>query len=82
MFARELAPSGVTVNAVSPGPLDLPIVHETVPADKLAAVLETIPVRRLGSPEFIAETVALLASPNASSVTGACWDANGGLYMR
>ena len=82
VFARELAPSGVTVNAVSPGPLDLPIVHETVPADKLAAVLETIPVRRLGSPEFIAETVALLASPNASSVTGACWDANGGLYMR
>ena len=82
VFARELAPSGVTVNAVSPGPLDLPIVHQTVPADKLAAVLETIPVRRLGSPEFIAETVALLASPNASSVTGACWDANGGLYMR
>ena len=82
VFARELAPSGVTVNAVSPGPLDLPVVRETVPADKLAAILTTIPVGTLGSPEFIAETVALLASPAAASVTGACWDVNGGLYMR
>ncbi|UOT03384.1 SDR family oxidoreductase [Rhodococcus opacus] len=82
VFARELAPSGVTVNAVSPGPLDLPVVRETVPADKLAAILTTIPVGTLGSPDFIAETVALLASPTAASVTGACWDVNGGLYMR
>ncbi|TQC43753.1 SDR family oxidoreductase [Rhodococcus sp. WS4] len=82
VFARELAASGVTVNAVSPGPLDLPVVRETVPADKLAAILTTIPVGTLGSPDFIAETVALLASPAAASVTGACWDINGGLYMR
>ncbi len=67
---------------MSPGPLDLPVVRETVPADKLAAILTTIPVGTLGSPEFIAETVALLASPAAASVTGACWDVNGGLYMR
>ncbi|RZL82909.1 MAG: SDR family oxidoreductase [Rhodococcus sp. (in: high G+C Gram-positive bacteria)] len=82
VFARELAASGVTVNAVSPGPLDLPVVRETVPADRLAAILTTIPVGTLGSPDFVAETVALLASPAAASVTGACWDINGGLYMR
>jgi 3-oxoacyl-[acyl-carrier protein] reductase len=82
VFARELAKDGVTVNAVSPGPLDLPVVRETVPADKLRSIVESIPVRKLGSPQFIAETVALLASPAAASVTGACWDINGGLYMR
>lgn len=82
VFARDLASSGVTVNAVSPGPLDLPIVRETVPAEKLAGILSTIPVGQLGSPEFVADAVALLASRGASSVTGACWDINGGLFMR
>lgn len=82
VFARELAHSGVTVNAVSPGPLDLPLVHALVAPERMEAYLTTIPVRRLGSPEFIAQVVALLASPDAASVTGACWDVNGGLYMR
>jgi 3-oxoacyl-[acyl-carrier protein] reductase len=81
VFARDLAPRGVTVNAVSPGPQDSPIVHAIVGAN-LDAFVEAIPVRRLGDPAFIAEMVALLASPGAASVTGACWDANGGLYLR
>ncbi len=50
VFARDLASSGVTVNAISPGPMDLPIVYESVPADKLDAVIANIPVGRLGSP--------------------------------
>ncbi len=82
VFARELAPSGVTVNAISPGPLDLPIVHATVPADKLAAITQAIPTRALGDAGFIAETVLLLASPSAGAATGTCWDVNGGLFMR
>lgn len=82
VFARELAPHGVTVNAISPGPLDLPIVHESVPADKLAAITQTIPVRSLGDPGFIADAVVLLASSGAGSATGACLDINGGLFMR
>lgn len=82
VFAREFASSGVTVNAVSPGPLDLPVVYETVDPQKLDIIKATIPVGRLGDAEFIADTVALLASQGASSVTGACWDINGGLYMR
>lgn len=82
VFARELAPSGVTVNAVSPGPQDLPIVREMVPPDRLAALEQSIPVRRLGQPRFIADMAVLLASEHADAVTGACWDANGGLYMR
>lgn len=82
VFARELAGAGVTVNAISPGPLDLPIVREIVPADKLAATIATIPVKALGEPDFIADAVLLLASPEAGSATGACLDINGGLYMR
>jgi 3-oxoacyl-[acyl-carrier protein] reductase len=82
VFARELAPSGVTVNAVSPGPQDSPVVHNIVGEGNLDAFARSIPVGRLGDPAFIADMVALLASPAAASVTGACWDANGGLYMR
>jgi 3-oxoacyl-[acyl-carrier protein] reductase len=82
VFARELANRGVTVNAVSPGPHDLPVVRRTVPADKLEGIVAGIPVGRLGSPSFIADTVALLASDDAFFVTGACWDVNGGLYVR
>ncbi|MFF1568071.1 SDR family NAD(P)-dependent oxidoreductase [Streptomyces sp. NPDC058293] len=82
VFARELAARGVTVNAVSPGPQDLPVVHRTVDPDKLAQTLAMIPVGRLGRPQFIADMVVLLAAEHADSVTGACWDANGGLFMR
>lgn len=82
IFARELGASGVTVNAVAPGPMDLPSVHALVPAEKLAKIVETIPVRSLGDPDFVADTVVHLASPAAGFVTGAAWDLNGGLFMR
>ncbi|WP_217567270.1 SDR family NAD(P)-dependent oxidoreductase [Streptomyces sp. GbtcB7] len=82
VFARELGPHGVTVNAISPGPQDLPVVREMVPPDVLSAIEQAAPVRRLGRPRFIADMAVLLASEHADAVTGACWDANGGLYMR
>ncbi len=82
VFARDLAPFGVTVNAVAPGPLDLPSVHALLPADKLEAVIKTIPAGQLGTPEFVADMVAKLASTDAAFVTGATWDINGGLFMR
>lgn len=82
VFARELAAAGVTVNAISPGPLDLPIVHESVAVEKLAAIIQAMPLRALGDAGFVADTVLLLASELAGSATGACWDINGGLFMR
>jgi len=82
IFARALAAQGVTVNAVAPGPLDLPSVHAMVPADRLAQIVQTIPVQRLGDARFIARTVLLLADAGAASVTGAAWDLNGGIFMR
>jgi 3-oxoacyl-[acyl-carrier protein] reductase len=82
IFARALAEQGVTVNAVAPGPLDLPSVHAAVPAERLAQIVKTIPVQRLGNPRFVARLVALLASADADSATGAAWDVNGGIFMR
>ena len=71
----------MTVNAVAPGPQDTPVVRAVV-GDNLPAFEKNIPVGHLGDPAFIADMVALLASRGAHSVTGACWDANGGLYLR
>jgi 3-oxoacyl-[acyl-carrier protein] reductase len=82
VFGRDLAARGVTVNAISPGPLDLPIVHESVPADKLAKVIEAIPVGKLGAASYVADVAVMLASGEAYFANGACWDVNGGLYMR
>ena len=82
VFARDLAASGVTVNAISPGPQDLDSVRELLPPEKLEAVIKTIPVGALGDPDYIARLVALLTDPQASSATGATYDINGGLYLR
>ncbi|MEE4454962.1 SDR family NAD(P)-dependent oxidoreductase [Novosphingobium resinovorum] len=82
VFARDLAPFGITVNAIAPGPLDLPSVRALVPADKLEGIIAGIPVRHLGSPDFVAETAVHLASPEAAFANGAIWDVNGGLLMR
>ena len=82
VFARDLAADGVTVNAIAPGPLDVPSVHRLVPKERLAALVESIPVRRLGDPAYVAELVCLLASERSAFTTGATWDVNGGLFMR
>lgn len=82
VFARELATAGVTVNAIAPGPLDVELLREILPSDKLASVTAGIPVGRLGDPKFIGRLVVLLARRDAASMTGTTLDANGGLYLR
>lgn len=82
IFAKQFAAQGVTVNAIAPGPMDSPMVHEVVGEEKLPQFINNIPVKQLGSMQFIAQTVGLLASPDAAFVTGATWDINGGLFMR
>ncbi len=82
VFARELAASGVTVNAISPGPLDLDSVREILTPEKLEQVMQMIPVQTLGDPDYIARLTCLLADSQAVSATGATYDINGGLYLR
>lgn len=81
IFARDLAAFGVTCNAVAPGPMDTPMVRSVL-GDNVEAALAGIPVGALGDPTFVADMVVMLASPKSAFVTGACWDVNGGLYVR
>lgn len=82
IFARELAAQGVTVNAIAPGPLDLDSARHAVPAERLAQLVQAIPVQRLGNPHFVAAQVVQLARVDADSCTGTTWDINGGIFMR
>ena len=80
MSALSLAPYGVRVNAVAPGPVDTPMVA-TVTGDGpegLERVLSRIPVGRIAQPEEIAAIIAFLASDDASYLTGQTLFADGG----
>ena len=79
--ASELAPFGVTVNAIAPAAIEGPSVA-AVPADQIDAMVRTIPVGRLGRPEEVAALVAFLVSDDAGFATGATYDINGGMLMR
>lgn len=81
IVARELAPHGVTVNAIAPAAVRTPVM-ETLPADRLEALRGTIPVGRFGEPVEIGALAAFLCSEEAGYITGATLDANGGLLMR
>lgn len=80
-LALEVAKHGVTVNTVSPGYLNTPIVTK-VPAEILQSrILPEIPVGRLGDPDEVAILVAYLASQRSSFVTGANMAINGGQHL-
>lgn len=83
IFARQFATDGVTVNSIAPGPVDVPSIREKVPADKLEDIINnTIPVKSMSDPKFIASMALMLSDEAANTVTGATWDINGGIFMR
>ena len=79
-LAREIGSRGVTVNAVAPGFIDTDMTRE-LPEAQQRALLEQIPLGRLGAVEDIANAVAFLCSAEAAYITGETIHVNGGMYM-
>ncbi len=78
--AKELAPRGVTCNAVTPGLIESDMT-EILPEDLKKKYLEKIALGRFGTPEDVANVVAFLASEESGYVTGQVIDIDGGLVM-
>jgi NAD(P)-dependent dehydrogenase (short-subunit alcohol dehydrogenase family) len=76
-IGKELALSGVIVNAIAPAVIDTPMNAETEPS-VLAHITSLIPMQRVGRPEEVAELIAFLASDRVSFSTGAVYDLSGG----
>ena len=79
-LARELGSRNITVNCVAPGFIDTDMTR-ALSQDQRKALLERIPLGRLGTPQDVAAAVAYLASPGGGYVTGAVLHVNGGMYM-
>jgi acetoacetyl-CoA reductase len=79
-LALEMAQRGITVNTVAPGFIATEMVS-AIPEAALAKVIEKIPQRRLGKPEEVARVVRFLLEDDASYITGAVFNVNGGLDM-
>lgn len=79
-LAAELATKGVTVNAIAPGYIGTEMVM-AIREDIRQAIIDTVPMKRLGKPEEIGALCSYLASDLAGYVTGATININGGLHM-
>ena len=79
-LAKEVAPSGITVNAVSPGVINTEMVTK-LGKDTVDMLREEIPVMRLGTPEDVANAVSFLADDKSSYITGQVLSVNGHSYL-
>jgi 3-oxoacyl-[acyl-carrier protein] reductase len=79
-LAREIGSRNITVNCVAPGFIDTDMTR-ALEAQQVSALLQQIPLARLGQPADIAAAVAFLASPQAGYITGSTLHVNGGMYM-
>ena len=75
-LARELAPTGVRVNAVAPGITETDMV-KALPEQVIGPMIQSIPLRRIGKPEDIANALVFLASDKASYITGVVLSVDG-----
>lgn len=79
-LARQLAQYGINVNAVAPHAIETEMSAQWS-EEKRKAIIEAIPLKRLGKPEEVAKAVLFLASEKASFITGEILDVNGGFLM-
>jgi meso-butanediol dehydrogenase/(S,S)-butanediol dehydrogenase/diacetyl reductase len=91
-LAKELAPHGITVNAICPGIIDTDmwayndrewgkLLGEYAPGELMASWVRDIPINRAGTPEDVAGLVTFLASDDAAYITGQTINVDGGLFM-
>jgi 3-oxoacyl-[acyl-carrier protein] reductase len=81
-LAQELGPRGITVNAVSPGAVDTDMnAHWLRESEARRAMAQSIPLRRIGQADDIADVTGFLAGPGARWVTGQVIDASGGQFL-
>lgn len=76
-LAKEVATEGICVNSVAPAVIRTPILDQLT-EEQVAYMTERIPMRRTGTVEEVAAVIHFLASPDASFVTGQCYDVSGG----
>ncbi len=72
-WALELGADGITANVIAPGPIEATeVFHEIIPKDspRLPAIVQSIPVKRLGLPEDVARAILLFVDPQAGFITG------------
>jgi len=77
-LSKETARKKITVNCVSPGFIETDFLGD-LPEEQLSAYKKMVPMRRFGTPQEVADAVVFLASKNASYITGAVLEVNGGL---
>jgi 2-hydroxycyclohexanecarboxyl-CoA dehydrogenase len=82
-LARETARQGINVNCVAPGLTDTPMLADVSDGNEklMAAIIRSIPLGRVGTPEEVAQAVLFLASSDADYITGQTLSVNGGLSM-
>ncbi len=78
--AQEVAGRGITANCIAPGFIATPMT-ENLPDNVKQAMLDRIPMKRMGSPQDIANVVAFLASEESAYITGQTINVNGGMLM-
>ena len=76
-LAKEVGPSGITVNCIAPGLIDTPM-NKNLDEDTVAALCEETPVGRIGTPEDVAKSVLFLADEASSFITGQVLGVDGG----
>lgn len=79
-LAKELGPSGITVNCVAPGVIDTDM-NAHLDEESVAALCQETPLERVGTPEDVARTILFLAGPGGAFLTGQVLQPNGGIYM-